>query len=178
MRDRMEIEKTIIGIVLRKSNPKAFAMVLSMGLAFAGAIMIFNGVKDDGIIDVKAAFVTGQFRTGMVGVTLVFVSFLICLATLYYRGKDRHPDGNRQTVKYRRGDSEIEWTGPLSYWAEAQHVESLLKNVATAMNGINVDSGTRNLQQAPRKHAPSNPPIANKADVSAGSSPSAHADAA
>jgi hypothetical protein len=127
-----EPKESRFDVLLRKANPKAFAMVFAFGLLLTGAAMIFQGIKDEGAIDIKAAFITGQVKSGFVGVLLIFGSIIVCVATLHYRVKElaTQKRSTIQTIKCRKGDVELEWRGPLDYWTEAEHVERLLGHIA------------------------------------------------
>jgi hypothetical protein len=130
---------------LRKANPKASAMLIAFGLMLAGSVMIFREIKDEGAIDIKAPFITGKAKSGFVGVILVFGSITVCVATLHYRVKELaiRKRSSLQTIKYRKGDVELEWRGALDYWRDAEHVGRLLGRIAgdDPVSQVNLTAG-------------------------------------
>ena len=124
-------------MLLAKVNPKSIAMTIALILSILGCIMIFMGIKDDGLIDVTTPFITGKVKSGFIGISLLFISLISIIAVLYYRTKEFPYIGksldNFQTIKIQKGDINLEWSGPLQYWEESKHVASLLDQVATTV---------------------------------------------
>ena len=100
--------------------------------------MIYKGIKDEGSIDIKSTFVSGQLKSGFVGVVLIFLSSVITITGLMNKG---YPP--KQKLKIRKGDMELEWEGDLYYWNESKNIldvisaitEQVLDESATSSGG-------------------------------------------
>ena len=55
--------------ILRRFNVKAAAMLISLIFCVAGIVMILMGIKDQGVIDLKTPFISGQAKSGFVGMS-------------------------------------------------------------------------------------------------------------
>jgi len=90
--------------ILNKINAKAVGLVLAFVLCLAGVLMIFAGIKDDGFVDVKTPFLTGQARSGFVGLLLIFCATVITVCGILA------PRG-RHKLSIKEGDRLVTWEG-------------------------------------------------------------------
>ena len=106
--------------ILRKLNVKAVAMLNSFLLALFGTIMIFMGIKDQGMIDLKAPFISGHAKSGFVGILLVFFPVVIAIACLAMK-KSPHK------ISIKKGEVEIECEGSVSTVEDLEYLERLIE---------------------------------------------------
>jgi hypothetical protein len=133
----MQLDQTTKHRLLAIVSTRAAAMGIAFLLAACGCAMIFAGIRDQGAIDIKTPFITGQAKSGFVGVLLVFASVVI---TVVLAASGRKPLKN-QKIKVRSGGMQIEWEGELRRWDEAQHVAELLK--AARLSVMNLDQQSK-----------------------------------
>ena len=104
--------------ILNKINARAVGMFLGFLLCVAGILMIFAGIKDDGFVDVKTPFVTGQARSGFVGLLLIFCATVIAVCSLLA------PRG-RHKLSIREGDRVVTWEG----WPNTTEEHELIQRI-------------------------------------------------
>jgi len=125
----------LLRYILNRLNVKAIAMLICVLLVIGGGLMIFTGIKDDGFIDVKSPFLTGQVKSGFVGVMLIFCAVVVLVGSLYTR-KSRH----EFTIK--KGQSEFHWKGTFSTSEELALVQRMIHK---KLIGSEEDEGGQNV---------------------------------
>lgn len=108
--------------LIERVNVQFGAIVVALVFGLSGSAMIFRGIKAEGAIDVKTAFVEGRVKSGMVGVLLVFCSLLIVLTTVIVHRK------REQTISLKRGDQEVSWKGTFTSVEELKVAETFLRS--------------------------------------------------
>ena len=116
--------KEIVLYVLERLNVKAVSMTLSVFLGISGCMMIVMGIRDTGSIDIRTPFLTGEAKSGFVGVLLVFLSMVITLACLVVAKSRAHQSTHTLVVK--RGDKEFTWQGVIGSKEELAAAATLL----------------------------------------------------
>lgn len=90
--------------ILDKIHIRSGVLLVAIFFSVLGVYMIMNGVKDDGFIDLSSAFVSGQVKSGLVGVTFAFLSAFLCAIVVIVKP-------TLHTLKITQGDTTIEWSG-------------------------------------------------------------------
>lgn len=85
---------------------KTIAMLAALALLVAGVVMVFSGIRDEGFIDIRATFLEGKLKTGLVGVTLIFFAVLVIVACFVFRYKE--------PIEIQVGDVSLKSTGGVS----------------------------------------------------------------
>lgn len=116
----------LIHYIVTRLNVKAIGMLICLLLVMGGALMIFTGIKDDGFIDVRSPFLTGQAKSGFVGVLLIFCAVIIVVGSMYTR-KSCH----EFTIK--KGGSEVHWKGTFSTAEELELVHRMVHDRLDSM---------------------------------------------
>jgi hypothetical protein len=115
----------LISSVFNKlASTKAAGMCVAFLLTLGGCLMIFQNIRDDGFIDVKTPFITGQAKSGFVGVLLIVAGLVVTISAILSGAvvarivaKGRYGTaGKNQKIKLRIGDQTIEWEGWLDNW--------------------------------------------------------------
>ena len=120
----MTVIDTVFSFLSKKVNVRGISMLIALVIAISGSVMIYKGIKDEGAIDIKSPFVSGQLRSGFVGVVLIFLASAICITGLMTRG-----ERPRQKIKLRKGDMELEWDGDLYYWNESRNILDIVDSI-------------------------------------------------
>lgn len=116
-------------------------MLVALVLAISGCFMISVGLTDEGMIDVKTPFITGQIKTGFVGMLLVFCSVVCVVATLgISRSLGQIHKPPIHTIEIAQGDTKIVWSGPIHFLDEAPYIEHLLHTVARSLGRAGLQS--------------------------------------
>lgn len=103
-----------------KLNLKAGDIFSSFYLGISGVVMIFMGIQDVGFIDLKTPFITGQAKSGFVGMLLIFSSVVIVICSLFTR-KSKHK------LSIRKGGFVINWEGSVSTVEEFDLIRYLIE---------------------------------------------------
>ena len=90
--------------LLEKIHVRSGALIIAAFFAFVGVIMIFQGMHDEGFIDIKSAIISGKIKSGFVGVTFAFLSVILSIVSIIIKP-------TAQKLKVKRGDFSIEWEG-------------------------------------------------------------------
>jgi hypothetical protein len=91
---------------LRRINTRALTLLVALILSVGGLLLVYLGIKDDGFIDLKSAFIEGKLRSGLVGVTIIFLSVVLCLACVLVPIR-KEP----YTIEISHGGHRIKWSG-------------------------------------------------------------------
>ncbi|MCO6415687.1 hypothetical protein JYK14_05775 [Siccirubricoccus sp. KC 17139] len=77
---RPELEKrmspTLLPFLESKLTVRAVLAVSSLFTAIFGCYLVLSGIKDDGFIDLKTTFLEGRLKSGMAGITIIFLSVI------------------------------------------------------------------------------------------------------
>ncbi|MBA3569721.1 MAG: hypothetical protein H0W28_10315 [Pyrinomonadaceae bacterium] len=108
--------------MLSRFNAKAAAMLIALLLACGGIAMIFLGIKETGTLDVKTPFLTGELRSGFVGLFLILIGMLLAIFSCFVK-KPRHK------VTLKRGDIEVQWEGVMYSFVELREFQMLINRL-------------------------------------------------
>lgn len=87
------------------------AMIISFIIVIVGLVAIFLDIQGQGFLDIKSAFVSGQIKTGHIGVILLFMGiFLACYAISI-------PGAAKHKIEIFGRKKKIVYTGRLSFEA-------------------------------------------------------------
>lgn len=67
------------------------ALVGALVLFVLGALMMWQGVSAEGVIDIKSSVVSGSLKTGSAGLFIVFLSFVLVVFVLTSLSKGQTP---------------------------------------------------------------------------------------
>ncbi len=84
--------------------------------------MIFLGIKETGTLDVKTPFLTGELRSGFVGLFLILIGMLLAIFSCFVK-KPRHK------VTLKRGDIEVQWEGVMYSFVELREFQMLINRL-------------------------------------------------
>ena len=133
----------MLQIIIDKINVKSASLLISFVTIVSGIIMVILQIKDEGFIDIKSAVISGQIKSGFVGITLIFLGVVICLFCISFRGKTK--------LEVSKGDMKVSFSGAITH--------SILRNF------IN-DAFCRFLgEELNTKEGILNDPMANKANA-------------
>ena len=108
--------------ILSRFNAKAAAMLIAFLLACGGIAMIFLGIRETGSLNVKTPFLTGELKSGFVGLFLILIGVLLAIFSCFVK-KPRH----KVTVK--RGDIEVQWEGVMYSFVELREFQMLINRL-------------------------------------------------
>lgn len=94
----------MIDQLLRKIHVRSGALLIGAFFAAVGVLMIFQGIIDDGFIDLQSAIVSGKVKSSLVGVSFSFLGALIVIACVITKP-------TIQKLKVQKGNNTIEWEG-------------------------------------------------------------------
>lgn len=90
--------------ILEKIHIRSMSLLLGGLFSVAGILMTYNGIRDEGFVDLQSALISGKIKTGLVGVTFAFLGAVII--AICSTVKIPH-----QRFKVSNGESSIEWEG-------------------------------------------------------------------
>jgi hypothetical protein len=117
----------------RKLNVRSAALMIAAMMVLFGCLMVKQGLRDDGAIDIRSPFLSGQVKSGFVGVLLVFMGMVITTTVVL---RHRPPSTPRQSIKVRNGSRSLEWDGDLYYWNERRNILDLIAMMTEGAFGV------------------------------------------
>ncbi len=114
----------LIDKILSKIHIRSFSILIAALFAIAGIYMIYHGIRDEGAINISSAIITGKIKSGLVGVTLVFLGAMISLACIIVKPA-------RQKVKIKTNNGYLEWEGTVN------SIRSLIRQMESMVDQLN-----------------------------------------
>jgi hypothetical protein len=125
--------------LLGKMHIRSGALLVGAFFSVVGVLMIYHGVKDDGFIDLQSAVVSGQIKSGLVGVTFSFLGALIVIACVISKP-------TIQKLRIQKDKNIIEWEGVINS-ARAMLVQ--METMARALEENQPESANKAMQPTP-----------------------------
>lgn len=112
--------------IIRKLNVRCGLISLSLILMISGICFVGLEIKDNGSVDIKAPFITGTVKSGLVGITLLFFSVILCglAAFISSRNIKYAPKHDVELSRDKNGKWKIKYSGQLnipSDWGDFAH---------------------------------------------------------
>ena len=104
--------------LLEKLNVRSGSLALAGLMVVGGIAMALMGLRDDGQVDLRTPFLTGQLKTGSLGVLVMFLGFSVTLCVIF---REWWGDKNRrQRIEVHFGqDQTLVWDGIPMYEVKA-----------------------------------------------------------
>jgi uncharacterized membrane protein len=109
--------------IVDKLHIRSGVLVVGAILVLLGVYLILSGIKDDGFIDLNSAFISGQVKSGLVGVTFAFLGFFLCALVVLIK-----PTTHK--IKVQVGKTLIEWDGVTSLPRNMEIQKEMIEKLA------------------------------------------------
>jgi len=121
----------MINDLLIKIHVRSGGLIVGAVLAFVGVVMVFQGISDEGFVDLHSALVNGKLKTGLVGVTFSFLGAIVSVACVLAKP-------TLQKLKVKKGKTSIEWEGMVnSARAMLVQMESMIQTLEAEQDSAN-----------------------------------------
>ena len=100
-------------------------MLFAFVLIISGIAMISQGMKDNGIIDLKSTILSGRLETGSIGLSLIFFSVILVFINTWIGNKPHK-------IKVKKNGIEINWEGQIRSSARmGEIIGKILENISS-----------------------------------------------
>ncbi len=130
------MELKISRIILDKMNTQSISMLIALVIVISGIIMVILQIRDEGLIDIKSSIVSGQVKSGLVGISLIFLGVFVVIFGLALR--------KRTKIEITKGDMKVSYSGHITH----SICRSFIEDTFTKFLARDIEDGTTEKDRA------------------------------